>query len=113
MTGFVFEAPVVIPVWAALALLSATVPAVAPVPYLMTTYVLRRREPPDALEDPAPWRMAFLVEAVLLGLATLVLVVGDQGLAWALALPAAAHGALAGVGGLCLGCLLYHRRRGA
>lgn len=113
VTGFVFEAPVVIPVWAALALLSAAVPAISPVPFLLGTYVLPRRRPTEALEAAAPWRTAFLVEVLLLGLATLVLVVGDRGLAWALALPAAAHGALAGVGGLCLGCHLHHRQRDA
>lgn len=110
VTGFVFNAPVVIPAWAALALLSAIAPGRAPVPFLMTTYVLPRLRGAEILEDPGPWRTAALVCATLLGLATLVLVVGDRGLAWALALPAAVHGALAGVGGTCLGCRLHRPR---
>lgn len=112
MTGFVFELPPVIPVWAVLALVSAVAPSLAPVPYLMSTYVLPRRKPAGPLDDPAPWRAAFLLEAAVLGLATLGLAVGSRPLAWVVALPAAVHGALAGVGGVCIGCNVFRRRQG-
>lgn len=67
--------------------------------------------PPASTEAAGPWRTAAGLAAVLLGLGTLVLLVGDEGFSWIFALAAAGLGALAGVGGICVGCQLHTRRR--
>lgn len=111
LCGFVFEAPWVIPVFAALEAATAVQGDLAPLPQLWHTFLARLR-PPPAREEGGPWRTAALLTAALLGAGTLVLLVGDEGFAWFFALPAAGLGALAGVGGLCVGCQLHARRRG-
>lgn len=110
-SGFVFEVPQVIPVWGVLALLSAVRPEAAPVPRLYRMLVAPRVAPAAAVEEWPPWRAAAFVAAGLLGLGTLMLVIGDVGIAWGFGLAAASLGALAGVGGLCVGCGLHGRRR--
>lgn len=111
LSGFVFGAPYVIPVVAALSAATAVQGEAAPLPTLYHTFLSPRLRRPPSVEDAAAWRTASGLTTALLGAATMVLLVGDEGLAWALALPAAALGALAGVGGLCVGCEIHARRR--
>lgn len=117
VTGFVFSTPLVIPVAAAVAAVSAWRPEISPVPRLITLLVEQRfgAEAGDSLGAggyPAPWRTAAALLAGILAAGTLVLVVGDKAAAWAFGLPAAALAALASVGGLCVGCQLHGRRSG-
>jgi hypothetical protein len=111
LSGFVFGAPYVIPVFAALSAATAVQGEAAPLPTLWHTVLSPRLRRPPTAEDAAAWRTAAGLTTVLLGVATLVLLVGDEGPAWAFALPAAGLAALAGVGGLCVGCELHARRR--
>ena len=115
VSGFVFSAPLVIPVVGAVAAVSAWRPEISPVPRLITLLV-EQRFGADASQSvqadgyPAPWRTAAALLAAILAVGTLVLVVGDNAAAWAFGLPAAALGALASVGGVCVGCQLHARR---
>lgn len=111
LCGFVFEAPAVIPVAAALAASTAAFSTAAPGPRFFSAVVAPRLAGPVA-EETAPWRSAALLLAALLGFAALALVGGDRSLAWLLSLAAAGLGALAGVGGVCVGCQLHSRHRG-
>ena len=117
VSGFVFSTPLVIPVVGAVAAVSAWRPEVSPVPRLITA-LIEQRVGAEASESvraegyPAPWRTAAALLAGLLALGTLVLAVGDKSAAWAFGLPAAALGALASVGGLCVGCQIHARRAG-
>jgi hypothetical protein len=111
LCGFVFEAPWVIPIFAALEAATAVQGEQAPLPQLWHTFLARRLRPTATAEDRGPWRTAAFLAAALLGAGTLVLLVGDEGFSWVFALPAAGLGALAGVGGLCVGCQLHARRR--
>lgn len=111
ISGYVFEAPAVIPVWASLSAATAVFSVAAPVPQLFSAFVAPRLDP-GAGEDDAPWRVAALVSAVLLGLGSLTLAFGNRALAWLFALVVAAGAALGGVGNLCIGCRLYRRRPG-
>ena len=113
LCGFVFEMSAFIPLWGVLMLLSGLMPQAAPLPRLYQVLVFPRLKPADAGEDAAPWRTAAFVTSGILGLGTLVLLIGDAGLAWVFGLVAAALGALAGVGRLCLGCHLHGWRRSA
>jgi hypothetical protein len=117
VSGFVFSAPLVIPLVAVVAGVSAVRPEVSPVPRLITLLVESRFGPEAGASlradgYPAPWRMAAALLAAILAVGTLVLVVGDRGVAWAFGLPAAALAALASVGGVCVGCQLHARRAG-
>jgi hypothetical protein len=117
VTGFVFSAPMVIPLVAVIAGVSAVKPEVSLVPRLITLLVEQRfgKEAADSVRAegyPPPWRAAAALLAVLLAAGTLVLAVGDRALAWAFALPAGGLGALASVGGVCVGCQLHARRSG-
>jgi hypothetical protein len=107
LSGFVFAAPWVVPIFAALQATTAVQGRHAPVPRLWNEVLATRLVLPAASEAAAPWRVAALLTAGLLGAATLVLLVGDEGFAWFFALPAAGLGALAGVGGVCVGCQLH------
>ena len=117
VVGFVFAAPEVIPVVAVVAGISAVRPESSPVPKLITLLV-ENRSGPDAAEVlraegyPPPWRAAAALLAAILGVGTLVFLVGDNRAAWAFGLPAAALAALASVGGICVGCQLHARRSG-
>jgi hypothetical protein len=117
VTGFVFSTPMVIPLVAVIAGVSAVKPEVSLVPRLITLLLEQRfgKETADSVRAegyPPPWRAAAALLAVLLAAGTLVLAVGDRALAWAFALPAAGLGALASVGGVCVGCQLHARRSG-
>jgi L-asparagine transporter-like permease len=115
VSGFVFSAPLVIPVVAAVAAVSAVRPEISPAPRLLAVLVQQRlgADAADSLRAdgyPPPWRTAAALLAAILAVGTLVLVVGGRGAAWAFALPAAALAALASVGGVCVGCQLHARR---
>jgi hypothetical protein len=117
VTGFVFSTPLVIPLVAVIAGVSAVKPEVSPVPRLIALLV-EQRLGADAADSvradgyPPPWRMAAALLAAILAVGTLALGVGDRAVAWAFGLPAAGLGALASVGGLCVGCQLHARRTG-
>lgn len=110
LCGFVFEAPWVIPIFAALEAATAVQGEQAPLPRLWVTVLTPQLRRPSVAEEAGPWQTAAFLSAALLGAGTLVLLVGDRGFAWVFALPAAGLGALAGVGGLCVGCQLHRRR---
>jgi hypothetical protein len=117
VSGFVFSTPLVIPVVAAVAAVSAWRPEISPVPRLITVLIEQRlgaaaSESVRVEGYPAPWRTAAALLAGILALGTLVLIVGDKAAAWAFGLPAAALAALASVGGVCVGCQLHGRRVG-
>ena len=117
VSGFVFSAPLVMPVVAAVAAVSAWRPEISPVPRLIAVLIEQRLgaeagESVRAEGYPAPWRTAAALLAGILALGTLVLIVGDKTAAWAFGLPAAALAALASVGGLCVGCQIHARRAG-
>ena len=117
VSGFVFSTPLVIPVVAAVSAVSAVRPEISPVPRLITALTEQRlgAEAADSLRGdgyPQPWRAAAALLAVILAVGTLVLFVGDAGVAWAFGLPAAGLAALASVGGICVGCQLHARRTG-
>jgi hypothetical protein len=117
MTGFVFSTPLVIPLVGVIAGVSAVKPEVSLVPRLIALLVEQRvgKEAADSVRAegyPPPWRAAAALLAGLLAAGTLVLAVGDRAVAWAFALPAAGLGALASVGGVCVGCQLHARRSG-
>lgn len=117
VTGFVFSAPLVIPVVAVVSAVSAVRPEISPVPRLLTMLV-EQRLGADASASmqaegyPPAWRTAAALHAGILAVGTLVLLVGDKAAAWAFGLPAAALAALASVGGVCVGCQLHARRTG-
>jgi Domain of unknown function (DUF4395) len=117
VTGFVFSEPLLIPLVAVVAAVSAVRPEVSPVPRLIAGLV-ERRFGPDAAETlradgyPPQWRAAAALLAAILAVGTLVFLVGDSGIAWAFGLPAAGLAALASVGGVCVGCQLHGRRAG-
>jgi peptidoglycan/LPS O-acetylase OafA/YrhL len=117
VTGFVFSAPLVIPLVAVVSGISAARPDISPVPRLISLLV-EQRFGTDAGESlraegyPPPWRAAAALLSAILAVGTLVLAVGDRGPAWAFGLAAAALAALASVGGVCVGCQLHARRAG-
>jgi len=117
VTGFVFSAPLVIPLVAVVSGISAVRPEISPVPKLITLLVEQRFgvETGDSLRAegyPPPWRAAAALLCAILAVGTLVLVIGDRAPAWAFGLAAAALAALASVGGVCVGCQLHTRRSG-
>jgi L-asparagine transporter-like permease len=117
VSGFVFSAPLVIPLVAAVAAVSAVRPEVSPVPRLITLLVEQRfgaATSQSMKEDgyPPPWRAAAALLSAILAVGTLVLAIGDRAPAWVFGLAAAALAALASVGGVCVGCQLHQRRSG-
>ena len=95
VTGFVFSAPLVIPLVAVVSGISATRPDISPVPRLITLLV-EQRFGTDAGESlraegyPPPWRAAAALLSAILAVGTLVLAIGDRAPAWAFGLAAAA-----------------------
>lgn len=117
VTGFVFSAPLVIPLVAVVSGISAVRPEISPVPRLITLLVEQRfgsdtSESMRAEGYPPPWRAAAALLSAILAVGTLVLLIGDRAPAWAFGLVAAGLGALASVGGVCVGCQLHARRSG-
>jgi len=117
VSGFVFSAPLVIPLVAAVAAVSAFRPEISPVPRLITVLVEQRlgEGATTSMREggyPPPWRAAALLLAGILAAGTLVLAVGGRGPAWVFGLAAAALAALASVGGVCVGCQIHQRRTG-
>jgi hypothetical protein len=117
VTGFVFSTPLVIPLVAAVAAISAVRPEISPVPKLISLLVEQRfghdvGESMRAEGYPPPWRTAAALLSGILAVGTVVLAVGDRAPAWAFGLAAAALAALASVGGVCVGCQLHARRPG-
>ena len=117
VTGFVFSTPLVIPLVAAVAAVSAVRPEISPVPRLISLLV-EQRFGADAAESmraegyPPPWRAAAALLSGILAVGTLALLIGDRAPAWVFGLVAAGLGALASVGGVCVGCQLHSRRAG-
>ncbi|MGH9006038.1 MAG: DUF4395 family protein, partial [Acidimicrobiia bacterium] len=87
LSGFVFEAPWVIPIFAALSAATTVQGEEAPLPTLFHSLLSPRLRRPPTAEDTAPWRTAAGLSTLLLGTATLIWMVGNRALAWALALP--------------------------
>ncbi|MGH9040728.1 MAG: DUF4395 family protein [Acidimicrobiia bacterium] len=113
LCGFVFEAPWVTPLFAALEAATAVQGDQGPLPRLWHTLLSSQLRPTASTREAAgPWRTAAALAAVLLSVGTLVLLVGDVGFSWLFSLAAAGLGALAGVGGICVGCQLHSRRGG-
>jgi hypothetical protein len=108
--GFVFEFPPVIPVWGALMAVSTVRPEVSAAPWIFARMLAPHLPGSPRREDAAPWRTAALLAAVLLGLGTLTLAIGDRGIAWIFGLAVAALGAVTSAGGICVGCQLHARR---
>lgn len=108
LAGFVFEIREIIPAMGVVLLLSALGGArLGPFLRIYRDVVAPQLGPPTEIEDPRPPRFAATVGTVFCGVATLALVAGVPGLAWALALIVAALAALAAVTGLCVGCEAY------
>lgn len=108
LAGFVFHASWVIPVWAVVLGLGAALgPRYGLFLRLYREFIAPRLGPPTTMEDPRPPRFAALIGTVFLGLGTLLLLGGESGLAWILALLVAALAALAAVTGICVGCEAY------
>ena len=117
LAGFLLDWRWVIPVFAVVLLLGAAFgPRYGPVLRFFIEIVKPRLGPPAEMEDPRPPRFAAAIGVLFLGAASLALLVGAPGVAWALALIVAALAGLAAVSGICIGCELYlvlARRRGA
>jgi hypothetical protein len=116
VTAFVFSIPLVIPVVAVAAGVSAFRPDLSPIPKLISVLVEQRfgaeaGESMRAEGYPPPWRTAAALLAGILAVGTVVLAVGGRAPAWAFGLVAAGLGALASVGGVCVGCQLHGRHR--
>ena len=114
--GFLLDWRWVIPVFAVVLLLGAAFgPRYGPVLRFFIEVVKPRLGPPAEMEDPRPPRFAAAIGVLFLGAASLALLVGAAGVAWALALIVAALAGLAAVSGVCIGCELFlvlARRRG-
>lgn len=108
LIGFVFDQRWVLPAWGVVLLLSALGGSDwGPFLRLYRDVLQPRLGPPRDLEDPRPPRFAATIGTVFLALATISLLAGTPGVAWALGLIVAALAALAAVTGLCVGCEIY------
>jgi len=106
--GFLLDWRIVIPIWGVVLLLGAALgPRYGPFLRLYADVVKPRLKPPFELEDPRPPRFASTIGTVFLGAATVALLLGAPGVAWALALVVAALAGLAAVTGICVGCEIY------
>ncbi|MCU0268324.1 MAG: DUF4395 domain-containing protein [Acidimicrobiales bacterium] len=116
LVGFLLDAPLVVPVFAAVLFLGAAFgPRYGPFLRLYAEVIRPRLDPPAELEDPRPPRFAAVVGVLFLSAATLAFLAGAATLGWVLALVVAALAALSAVTGICVGCeiyLLVARRRG-
>lgn len=116
LAGFVADAPLVAPLFAAMLFLGAAFgPRYGPFLRLYAVAIRPRLAPPAELEDPRPPRFAAAVGVLFLVGATVAFAAGASGLGWALTLIVAALAGLAAVTGICVGCEVYlflARRRG-
>lgn len=116
LSGFVLDAPLVIPFFAVVLLVGAAFGSqYGPFLRLYGAVIKPKLSPPRELEDPRPPRFAATVGVIFLGAATIAWLAGAAGLAWGLALIVAALAGLAATTGICVGCemwLFYARRRG-
>ena len=116
LAGFAADWRPAIPVFAVVLLLGAALgPSYGPFLRLYAVAIRPRLGPPGELEDPRPPRFAAAVGVAFLGAASVALLAGSPGAAWALALIVAALAGLAATTGLCVGCELWlvaARRRG-
>lgn len=114
--GFVVDWRWVIPAWAVVLGLGALFgPQVGPFLRLYAELIRPRLGPPRHLEDPRPPRFAAAVGSAFLVAASVALLAGAPGVAWALAVIVAALAALAATTGVCVGCEIWRfgaRRRG-
>lgn len=119
VVGFVFSAPVVIPIAMVVVGIGAIAgPANDPLSRLSTSLVERgfghrpgtpRR--PARLEDPQALRTSTVAEAITLGAATVFVVAGVNSLAWVFGLLVAVVAATMAITSVCLGCEVYERLR--
>jgi len=108
LAGFVVDARVVIPVFALVLFAGAAFGSdYGPVLRLFKEVIRPRLDAPAFLEDPRPPRFAAAVGVVFLSSASVALLVGATGLAWALALVVAGLAGLAATTGICVGCEVY------
>ena len=114
--GFVFDAPLVVPVVGLVLLAGAALgPRWGPFLRLYSEVIRPRLGPPAELEDPRPPRFAAAVGVAFLSASTIAFIAGNSGVAWALALVVAVLAGLAAATGICVGCqmwLFVARRRG-
>jgi len=108
LLGFLLDVPAAIPAFAVvLGLGAAFGPRRNPVIRVWSDLVRPRLGPPTELEDPRPPRFAATIGAAVLGIATVFLVLGRPGVAWALALVVVALAGLAAISGICVGCQIW------
>lgn len=116
LAGFVLDWRPIVPVFAGVLLVGAAFgPRYGPFLRLYAEVIKPRLAPPRELEDPRPPRFSAALGVVVLGLASIALLAGAPGVAWALALVVAGLAGLAATTGLCIGCemwLFVARRRG-
>jgi Domain of unknown function (DUF4395) len=116
VVGFVFQWPIVAPVFAVVLFLGAAFGApYGPFLRLYAQVIKPRLSPPHELEDPRPPRFAASVGVGFLVGATIAFVAGLSGVGWTLALIVAALAGLAAATKICVGCEVYlfiARRRG-
>lgn len=108
LVGFLLDARVVVPVFAAVLFLGAAFgPRYGPFLRFYAEVVKPRLSPPADLEDPRPPRFAAAIGVGFLGAATVAFAVGAVTVGWVLALIVAALAGLAAVTGICVGCEVY------
>lgn len=116
LVGFVFDWKPIVPIFAVVLLLGATLgPRYGPFLRLYAQVIKPRLAPPKELEDPRPPRFASTVGVLFLGTATVAFAAGSSTLGWALALVVAVLAGLSATTGICVGCemwLFVARRRG-
>jgi len=114
--GFIVQAWVVAPIFAAVLFLGAAFgPRYGPFLRLFADVIRPRLDPPAELEDPRPPRFAAAVGVVFLTAATVAFLAGATTVGWVLSLIVAGLAALSAATGICVGCELYllvARRRG-
>lgn len=119
LVGFVFSAPVVIPITAILVGIGAAAgPEHDPLVRIATTVAQRglgsrrsnSRQPVRAI-DSQSMRISAISESATLAVATLLVIAGLSSVAWFLALLVAAVAATMAITNVCLGCEVYERLR--
>jgi Domain of unknown function (DUF4395) len=110
LIGFTFQAELLIPVvTVVLALSGAVGPRRAPLPRLFSAVAGDRLEPPDAFVDRQTVRLSVLVQTGILAVASLLVFVGLDVLAWIVALAVVATAAFDAATGSWIEAGLYWR----